>query len=197
MTYDHAMIDLETLGVRPGATILSIGVVPFDVQGPAPEAECLHLIISRGDSERLGFQEDVDTVAWWDRQSWEAQETLRQAEEGGFLVPEALAQLTAYLRARLPIDLKGRIAGGVWGNGSDFDNVMLAAAYHRLGQALPWPFWQNRCFRTLKGLGFAAEPRRQGTHHNALDDALHQARWAVAILRELHLLRGLPLADRA
>ncbi len=185
--YEHVMCDLETLGTAPGATILSIGLVPFNVEGVAPEADRLHLIVSRGDSERLGFVEDPATLGWWGQQSWEAQETLRQATEAGLLVRDALEKVDDYLvRVTGPRPGKRSICEGkLWGNGSDFDNALLTATYTQLGIPPPWSFWHNRCFRTLKGLGLVKEPVRQGVHHNALDDALHQARWAVAILGRL------------
>lgn len=187
MIFDHVMIDLETLGTRPGSTILSVGVVPFSARtGIADPADQLHLIVSRGDNERCGFAEDEATRRWWDEQSWEARETLRHAEEGGLAVRDALELLDTFLTACLPADARGRLAGGIWGNGSDFDNALLAEAYRLTGLTQPWPFWQNRCFRTLKGLRLVPEPVRQGTLHNALDDAAHQARWAVAILRRLY-----------
>jgi inhibitor of KinA sporulation pathway (predicted exonuclease) len=76
----------------------------------------------------------------------------------------------------------------LWGNGSDFDNVLLAQAYAAAKMDYPIRYYNNRCFRTLKNLGLAVqEPQREGTFHNALDDAKHQAKWAGLILAELRL----------
>lgn len=185
-TYAHVMCDLETLGTAPGATLLSIGLVPFDVRGVAEPADRLHLILSRGDSERLGFYEDPATLGWWGQQSWEAQETLRQATEGGLLVKDALRKVNEWLLSVNVLDSRGYPQTCIWGNGSDFDNVLMATAFAKAELALPWPFWHNRCFRTLKSMhSWVREPVRQGTHHNALDDAVHQAKWATMILRSL------------
>lgn len=188
-TYEHVMGDLETLGTTPGCTILSIGLCPFDVKGIAPESDRLHLIISRADSEVCGLFEDPTTLAWWGEQSWEAQETLRQATEGGTTLTSSLFRVSEYLEACGGIDVKGYPKVCFWGNGSDFDNTILAAAYRSVSLFAPWPFWKNRCFRTLKSLPGVhhLEPRREGTLHNALDDAVHQARWAVAILRDIEV----------
>lgn len=181
--YQNVMVDLETLGIRPGATILSIGAVGFDASGVGEDR--FHAIVNREDSRALGFVEDATTVHWWSQQSHAAQETLRQADEAGFLVPEALTRFATFLADAGGYDDRGRLRVKVWGNGSDFDNALLAAAYDRVKLPLPWPFFSNRCFRTLKGLGLAPEPPREGIHHNALDDAVHQARQAVRILRQL------------
>ena len=48
-----------------------------------------------------------------------------------------------------------------------------------------WPYRNNRCYRTLKGLLPAIELERSGTHHNALDDAITQARHLQKIVRTL------------
>ena len=50
------------------------------------------------------------------------------------------------------------------------------------GGKAPWTFWQERDLRTLKGLSPDLRIERSGTHHNALDDALHQARLVQHIL---------------
>lgn len=63
----------------------------------------------------------------------------------------------------------------LWGNGSDFDNVILASAYRSCNLEVPWKFWNNRCYRTVKALRPDIKIHRSGTYHNALDDAVSQA----------------------
>ena len=69
---------------------------------------------------------------------------------------------------------------GVWGNGASFDNVLLATAYKRLGMETPWPFWKDRCFRTMKNV-CKVDHSFEGTAHNALDDARSQAQHLIKI----------------
>jgi hypothetical protein len=97
-----------------------------------------------------------------------------------------------------------------WGNGAGFDcNLMhnaaqlLGAEWHDArGDAKPgfWPHWNDRCFRTMKGLSRetgnvfdethkivtakSLEPKFEGTPHVAIDDAIHKARWLQAICDE-------------
>jgi exodeoxyribonuclease VIII len=73
----------------------------------------------------------------------------------------------------------------VWGNGSDFDNAILACAYKAVEQPVPWQFWNNRCYRTIKNLFPSIKMIRGGVHHNALDDAKSQARHAQLILERM------------
>lgn len=180
MLYEHVMIDLETLGTEAGCAILSIGAVAFGLAGVGPE---LHVIVSRDSCARAGLAEDQDTLAWWMQQSREAQETLNHATEGGLLLTEALGQLANFMGLVAGHDLRNI---KVWGNGSDFDIPILARAYKTAWTPVPWRFFNARCYRTLKNLLPSVQmPERQGTHHNAVDDARTQALHAVKLLRAL------------
>jgi len=76
----------------------------------------------------------------------------------------------------------------VWGNGADFDNMMLASLYDACRLAVPWKYYSNRCYRTLKSFSRPSDMvTREGIHHNALDDAVHQAYVAVRIMRRMGL----------
>ena len=48
---------------------------------------------------------------------------------------------------------------------------------------MPWAFYEERDFRTLKNLPDAVEVEHEGTEHDALDDAIYQARYALENLR--------------
>lgn len=176
---EHVMIDLETLGRRAGCSILSIGAVAFDTTGLGPE---FYTVVDRASCQAHGLHEDENTVAWWNKQSAQAQTVLEQAATNGQPLADALAELTTFLGGLGSLKkLK------VWGNGADFDNAILTACYAAVGRELPWDFWNNRCYRTIKGLRPQVKLARQGTYHNALDDAKSQATHAVQLLE---LLRG-------
>lgn len=59
------------------------------------------------------------------------------------------------------------------------------------GQPVPWQWWNDRDVRTIVELGKAIgfDPKRdmpfKGTRHNALDDAIHQAKYVSAIWKKL------------
>lgn len=178
------MVDIETLGTKPGSAIVSIGAVAFD-----PDAGTLGVehygVVSLASSLAYGATVDADTVSWWGRQKPEAQRVLFEAlSPNAASLHAALADLSTFLRSI------GDVAGlRIWGNGSDFDNVLLLAAYQQTGSVAPWEFWNNRCFRTAKNMFRGFEPTREGEHHNALDDARHQARHALAIAAARQALR--------
>ena len=172
---EHVMIDLETLGRRAGCSILSIGAVAFD---PAKGlGEELYVVVNRQSCVDAGLHEDQDTLDWWEKQSQNARTVLQQsAEPGSLVLADALTQLTEYL------DQFGAKKAKVWGNGSDFDNAILTACYASIGKNIPWEFWNNRCYRTLKSLKPQIKMARQGTYHNALDDAKSQALHAIQLM---------------
>lgn len=161
----HVMIDLETMGTRPNAPIVAIGAVAFDANTLGPE---FYTVVDLGDAVSEGAVIDPNTVLWWMQQSDEARAVFkRDGEPLGF----ALGEFRQWI---CDLDLDG-----VWGNGASFDNVILSEAYRRLGTETPWPFWKDRCYRTVKNM-FDVPMGRIGVHHNALDDAKTQA---------MHLMR--------
>lgn len=169
------MVDMETLGSRPGCAILSIGAVAFDLKARTLGAE-FHTLVSTASCRELGLREERGTREWWNRQSSDARAVLDQAASSEISLEEALDRLDAFCRAH-----GGAPRVRIWGNGADFDNAILADIYARLGRTPPWRFWNSRCFRTYKSLVPGLEPKREGVHHDALDDARHQAAWALRI----------------
>ncbi len=169
----HIMLDLETMGKSPDAAIVAIGAVAFD-----PEARRLgdtfYVTVDLESAVRHGGRIEPDAVMWWLRQSDEARAALH-------LDPQPIE--AALLDFSRWVEKQGMYAE-VWGNGSDFDNVILGTAYDRAEIPRPWHHRQNNCYRTLKKRSGIRPPAREGVHHNALDDATHQALHAVCIMQK-------------
>lgn len=155
----HVMLDLETLGTRPGDTILSIGAVQFDEEGLGAT---FYRTISIQSSKDLGFKAQKSTIEWWDKQDPDV-----KAEAFGGVV--GIENVLTEFNIWLPQEAR------VWGNGANFDNVLLAAAYRITKQEAPWKFWNDRCYRTFSAHFLTERVERTGKHHNALDDAKTQA----------------------
>jgi 3' exoribonuclease, RNase T-like len=175
---EDIMLDLETLGTAPGSVVLSIGAVEFD-----PDTDRLgrefYIVINQQSSLNAGLVTDASTVEWWGKQSREAQRVLyATTENNGESLALALSLFSDFVA---PCGKSVRI----WGNGSDFDQPILTAAYNSVSQAAPWKFWNNRCYRTIKSLRPEIELQRIGTYHNALDDAKSQAVHLTRILKAL------------
>jgi len=177
--YDNIMLDLETLGTTPGSVILALAAVPFDHAGVYTK-DALYLKFSAMHAGAFGFRTNLLTQMWWDKQSPEA----RHEAFSGTLTPLDLVEsLTKYLEDSP--DVK------VWGNGANFDNVLVAAYYEKLDRKLPWKYSNDRCYRTLKNI----TPLRFLTNkptvaHNAFYDAEAQAKNCVAALNFLAEVTG-------
>jgi len=181
------MLDLETMGTGPTAAIVAIGAVRFDIESGLIDAEFYH-VITLSSAVKSGGQMDPATVEWWMNQSAEARQIFasKQQEIVTFMptnAETALHEFRWYLQKAAP---DGKIA--LWGNGGDFDNVILRSAYKRADMEAPWRFGQNRCYRTLKSFRPDIVLNRGGTHHNALDDARSQAEHAIRIFKAIGVL---------
>lgn len=174
------MLDLETLGTRPGCAILSIGGVVFDRFSGELGPE-FYMVVNRKSCQKNGLFEEQSTLDWWSRQSDEARKVLAEAETASNGLGGALIQLTGYLQKLGKRDLL------VWGCGSDFDIGILTHCYAVMKQPLPWMFWNSRCLRTLRDVAPPShEPvRKNGVAHSAIDDARNQAQEAIRIFKAL------------
>jgi hypothetical protein len=170
MNRRHVMIDLETLGTRPGDTILSIGAVKFDADKEIIEK--FYVTIDPESCKAAGLRAQKSTLEWWGKQS-EAARTA--AFKGEFTLDVALLKLTMWMP---PLD-----DAVVWGNGANFDNALLAAAYRALKMDVPWHFWNDRCYRTVFALFAKAKKKNVGVEHNALDDAVTQAMTLIELAK--------------
>lgn len=173
---NNVMVDLETLGTCPGASILSIGAVAFDHQ---TVGNSFYVVIGRQSCADVGLFEDPDTLKWWDRQSDAARSVLIEANGlACSTLDGALMSFNHFLMRH------GGKSCKLWGNGSDFDNTILLAAYRAAKMPLGWGLYNNRCYRTIKQLRKDIKIKRGDTvHHNALDDARNQAVHMIEIVR--------------
>jgi DNA polymerase III epsilon subunit-like protein len=172
------MIDLETMGLRPNAAIVSIGVTHFDA---TQIIDRFHTAVNLQSCIDAGLVTDQGTVDWWATQSQEARSS--------WDVPDAPPLMDALKSFGDFVRRHSSYINDVcpWGNGADFDLVLLVSAYRALDADPPWKFWNHHCFRTVKNLFPKGGTVRRGTHHNALDDAVTQTEHLQAILRDNHL----------
>jgi len=170
----NVMIDLETMGKNADAAIIAIGAVEFDIQSAAV-GERFYTIVDLESSVNMGGVIDPSTVLWWMQQSDAAR---AEFTRGGEHITVALYQFSKWMMDRAEkSDVK------VWGNGADFDNVILSSAFMRNKTTRPWEFWNNRCYRTVKAMYPQVKILINGTHHNAVDDAENQAWHLINMLK--------------
>lgn len=170
------MLDLETLSTKSNAAIVAIGAVAF-TEMEVDVSSHFYRVITPESCDLLGMHISGSTFSWWCQQSDAARAMFSDKSAG--TIDMALKEFDSWCRATKVDEM--------WGNGADFDCVILGSAYEAAHIGKPWSYSKNRCFRTLKS---RISPEEQnilwtkyatGTHHNALDDAVRQAKIAVDI----------------
>jgi len=162
------MVDIETLGVDPGAVICSLGAVRFDLTGPQEE---FYREISLESCQDAGLEIEAGTLAWWLDQDADVRAVLI----GGRPLVDVLREFSEWL----PEDVE------IWANSPSFDCEHLKAAYDAVGLTHPWEYYEERCVRTVRSLPGAVELEQRGDEHHALEDARHQAREVSQTLARL------------
>jgi hypothetical protein len=181
----HCMIDLETWGKRPGCVVRSIGAVVFDPATGETGAEFYANLLEEPQLA-AGLAKDPDTETWWARQSSEAQAVLLQDQRHPIEVVRDFHSWWSAWGCIHP-----------WSHGKEFDlPIWETMCTHLALGGMPWNFYATMDTRTvylINGFDQRSIPR-EGVHHNALDDARHQARCVAAALkrgREYHEANGL------
>lgn len=177
------MLDIETLGTKPGCVVLSVGAVAFDPMGVvAPDSPKFSSVISVVSSIECGLTIEPETALWWAGQSNDAK---KQVYTGQEFLPSAANRFIDWYQKHSPE------VGSIWAQGADFDMPVWGAAMAAALAVEPWPYWAKRDTRTLfdvaeRLVGFDRKALAfEGTPHVALDDAVHQARNVQAAFRAL------------
>lgn len=166
-TKKNCMGDIETLGTRPNAPVLSIGFCFFDPM-TGEIGDKFYRRVDIADAMRFGVA-DPETIRWWFKQSDDAR---HEVAKKGDPLADVLNDLSKFYNTGHDPSF--------WSNGPSFDAVILEYAYHRcLGQKAPWPFRNVRDVRTVVQLAEGLEKKpaaftKGAVAHNALDDCIFQ-----------------------
>ncbi|EOM2857256.1 3'-5' exoribonuclease, partial [Escherichia coli] len=143
--WHHLMIDLETMGTGPDAQIASIGAVFFDPQ----TGEMGPVFNKTIDMKTGGGTVNISTIEWWLQQSSEARTAILTDK---IPMDDALLQFREFIDEN-----SGEFFVQVWGNGSNFDNVILRRSYERQEIPCPWRYTNDRDVRTIVALGLVMD----------------------------------------
>lgn len=173
MNFD-IMLDLETLDVKPGAVILSIGAVAFGLTDEGKtlvSPDCFYERLDIDEQLAKGGTVSGNTLQWWFQQSDKARMAATASPNGAKFVLGRFNNW--YLKF---VRLTGH-RPKIWGHGATFDLPILEAAMHRHDVQPVWDFRAGRDTRTL----FDIAGKKMGdfgtvnqNEHDSLADALFQ-----------------------
>ena len=188
------MIDDETLDVEPTAIILTLGAVAFKPKEGIVATKAKHYTsFDMVEQVGMGRTMSADTINFWMKAgNEEEREAKNRAREDAFKpgidLKGGLQRFDEFVRSLEP-DPKKVV---MWCKGMDFDIAQLNSAYKMCGMENPWRYWNSRDMRTSvahaeEKSGKKFELSREGTYHNALDDAIYQAHEMCWVYKELGL----------
>jgi hypothetical protein len=168
----HLMVDLETIAVTPRAVVLTLGAVTFDPFSNEIYDE-LYLKFDLDDQDKLGRDIDQNTLDWWAKQNPAVMEDAFSSD-GRISVVDGI---NAFHKFAWGCDK-------FWSHGAVFDLMIIEDIYRQLTKTPPWEFWRCRDTRTLFDL---ADPEMEKSveQHNALFDAIRQAKGVQTVYRKL------------
>ena len=159
------MLDLETLGTRPGCVILTIGAVKFDPYSLKEPGPGIYMRVDADEQIARGREVQEDTLQWWMNQAEDVREEALGEGPDRIRLEDMYRQLNKFL---VGVD-------NIWCQGPAFDIVILENLYRQLSKPTPWQYWQIRDSRTLFGVHGDPREKDRKAAHNALMDCYYQA----------------------
>lgn len=166
--YTDLMLDLETLGTNPGCVITQIGVCAFDAKAGIDNAPSKLIHVAPQSALDLGMHVSWGTIAWWLTQNEDARIAMA-SKQPRWSLPDALKTLDEWIGHYCSVGFR------IWGNGSNFDVVLLEDAYRRVKRKPVWDFRNIRDMRTIVDLCPSDLKVKPEVAHNAAADAKAQA----------------------
>jgi hypothetical protein len=172
-------IDLETLGTLVDSQILSIGLAMFN-KNTGKIGNTLYLPIYIDNDWQINAT--IGTIKFWTQQAVNNPEALKglfnyKQDSDSIMLPDALVDIQVFVEANKP--------DTVWANGTKFDLGMLERQFQLNDIKIPWNHNSDRCMRTLRQFAGNIEVDYKGVSHNALDDAIWQAKYISAAITKL------------
>lgn len=168
------MIDLETYSILPNSAIASIGACKFTLDNVEnPILDTFYVNVEQSSNKKINRHYHKDTLDWWKTKPLEVKKALMENQVS---IEEAITKLCDFIKTEN--DPK------IWSQGTDFDISILKSTMFELNIKEPWKYYNVRCSRTLAEImGIKMLNYRSPGHHNALQDAIDQAKVVNMILK--------------
>lgn len=174
------MVDMETLGKHHDAVVISVGLCLFSETAIIRRT---HVRMDLDEQESIGRQCDTETVLWWLGQD-DAKDRLVRLEAPIYTI----SQLHTLLRdwshdVGIDFDIP------VWACGPDFDFTILRSLFKANHMEMPWQFYVQRDFRTIRHSIDANFTLEKKNTHDAMADAVWQAEYLIGLNKALGLVQ--------
>lgn len=174
------MIDIETLAQYPGAVIVSLGACKFRWKdNEVVIDDTFYSNISVESCKEIGLVVDKKTIEWWGKQH-------REARKAWMTDPKPIAEVLTDFN-----EWYGSKKNVPWVNGASFDFPIMEIAYRKLGMTAPWEYYNQNDMRTIINVlkqrsewKKVCDDDNNGTYHNALGDAIRQAKFLGNLLTD-------------
>lgn len=185
------MLDIETLGRKPGNSIISIGASLFNATNEqkiiGDVNNHFYRVLSLFDLHNHGFQTDDVTLKWWKEKAiWKS--LLAQTRDSNVGARKACEDFGNYIKEVKPHK--------IWANSPSFDVEMVRYMFRKMTVPFPIHYKEEMDFRTLMELTYPARENRPkrifsglNVEHHALGDAIEQSFQATRALHALGLAR--------
>lgn len=177
---DDIVIDIETLGTKENAVIVSIGALIFN-RSDAPGTFKAEFDIRVDIDDQPGRIIEPGTVKFWMKPGMEEARKMAFNGPKGIRLGLALKQLDDFIKEHKPNE--------AWACSPSFDMSILQNAYRAHRQEFPIMFWKWSCVRTMENFFYGKNTRKAGgindlggVAHDALDDCKMEA----LVLQKIH-----------
>lgn len=166
------MLDIEAMGTGNNAAIIQIAACYFD-RKTGKIGDKFKVNIDLNSSIDVGLSVNADTICWWLEQSDEARKSILKKPR--VKIKTALNDFKSFSKK----------AKNIWSH-SPYDFTIICSALIACGFK-PLNYRYARDIRTLTDLGKKGKNdfKREGTHHDALDDCIFQVKYCVAAMQNL------------
>lgn len=191
----HILLDVETLGIRENAVVLSLGAVSFRLE-PGQRNDYDSYVLDgfyvkfdvKDQVRNYGRKIEEDTLNWWKRQGATAREVLKPSVDD-VAMADGLAEFNAWIRDIDGFKFKDSY---VWSRGTNFDFPKIESMYHQANIRSGFSTWKVRDVRTYidiltgsdRGVYDVRETPNNFVAHHALHDAAMDAYRMVEIFND-------------
>lgn len=186
MKYTDLMIDIETLGRRPGCAIIQIAAVPFNINTGEVSKNTFKMSINLDHQLKSGkgFTYCKNTYKWWKGTNKSLFSQLSKSKTTYNQVGQKFQEWFNSLEDDQNIR--------VWGNSNRFDIGIIEGWYLKaIGQKFNpfWNTWLERDVRTIASLDPTIKTKTKfiGTKHDAINDCKHQIKYCREIVKKYKL----------